>query len=441
MNIRSLIPRQIRNLRHLWFAWYGAYKFRHPSRELLVIGITGTSGKSTTVFLLRQLLESAGYRVGSLSTIDFYIAGENKLNDQKMTMLGRYATQQYLREMVEKKCDIAIVETTSEGQLQYRNRYIAYDIMTLTNLYPEHIEAHGSFTKYKQAKLNIFQRAAAYNPRKKTRYTIPKSFVINGDLEQTLEFLQSGVAEKYVFGQKNKNVNGVVPVEHQYQLTETKTNQHGISGVLNNYILQAPMFGVHNMMNIAAAVTIARVLGIEWETVQEAVKDLRNAPGRTEFISEAEAHGFRVIVDYAFEPKAMNALYEVVDLIKPQRVIHVFGSTGGGRDVSRRFSVGELVGQRANVCIVTDEDPYDDDPYQIMNDVASAVRQTGKVDGSDLFVISDRREAITKAIQMADTGDLVLVTGKGSEQAMVVAGGRKIPWDDRRVVREELTKL
>lgn len=440
MKLNSLVPKKIRNLRHLWFAWYGAVKFKHPSRELLVIGVTGTSGKSTTVFLLRQLLESAGWRVGSLSTIDFYIAGQNKLNDQKMTMLGRYATQQYLREMVEKKCDIAIVETTSEGQLQYRNRYIAYDMMVLTNLYPEHIEAHGGFENYKQAKLNIFRRAAQYGETKKIKHAISKTFVINGDIEQAAEFLGAGEAQKYVFGKDLKHA-AAVSEENKFWLTESETNAHGISALINNYPVQAPMFGLHNLMNIAAAAAVARALGIEWKVIQTAVKTLHNAPGRNEFIREAEAHGFKVIVDYAFEPKAMSALYEVVELLKPRRVIHVFGSTGGGRDVSRRFSVGELVGQKAAVCIVTDEDPYDDNPQAIMNDVATAVRQTGKTDGEDLLVVPDRREAIATALQLAQAGDVVLVTGKGSEQAMVVAGGRKIPWDDRQVVREELTKL
>lgn len=441
MKLQALVPKKIRNLRHLWLAWYGAVKFGHPSRELLVIGVTGTSGKSTTVFLLRQLLESAGFRVGSLSTIDFYIAGENKLNDQKMTMLGRYATQHYLREMVAKKCDVAIVETTSEGQLQYRNRYIAYDMMVLTNLYPEHIEAHGGFENYKQAKLNIFRRAFSYNPRKTGSKKIAKTFVVNGDIEQTLEFLNTGKAELYAFGKAMWRTKNVVPEAHQFWLTESHTDKHGITGVINNYIVQAPMFGLHNIMNIAAAVTVARALGIDWNVIQAGVKKFHNAPGRTEFISEAEAHGFKVIVDYAFEPKAMSALYEVVDLLKPKRVIHVFGSTGGGRDVSRRFSVGELVGNRADICIITDEDPYDDDPHAIMNDVAKAVRQTGKTDDEDLLIVPDRREAIAKALQLAQAGDLVLITGKGSEQAMVVAGGRKIPWDDRHVVRTELTKL
>lgn len=441
MNWKKIIPKKILNLRHWWFAWYGARKYGHPSHELLVIGVTGTSGKSTTVFILRQLLEATGYRVGSLSTIDFYIAGENKLNDQKMTMLGRYATQQYLREMVNKQCDVAIVETTSEGQLQYRNRYIAYDMMVLTNLYPEHIEAHGGFENYKQAKLNIFRRAARYGRNKKNVRTISKTFVVNGDVAEAGEFLAAGEAQKFVFGHDLSKIGNDIPEDHQFWLSESETDAQGVSAVINNWLVTAPMYGLHNLMNIAAAVTVARVLEIDWKTIQTAVAKFHNAPGRNEFIAEARERGFNVIVDYAFEPKAMSALYEVVQLLKPKRVIHVFGSTGGGRDVSRRFSVGELVGQKADICIITDEDPYDDEPRAIMEDVASAVRSTGKKDGEDVFIVPDRRAAIAIALQLAEPGDLVLVTGKGSEQAIVVAGGKKIPWDDRQVVREELIKL
>lgn len=438
--IKKLIPKKILNLRHWWFAWFGAIKYHHPSRELWVIGITGTSGKSTTVFLLRQLLESAGYRVGSLSTIDFYIAGEDKLNDQKMTMLGKYAIQKYLREMVNKKCDIAIVETTSEGQLQYRNHYIAYDVMVLTNLYPEHIEAHGGFANYKQAKLNIFKRAAVYGKNKMIAAPLEKTFVINGDTAEAPEFLQTGVARKIIFGKNSVGMQNIKNVE-KIILSEAGGTADGVRGVIDGQAITAPMYGEHNLLNITAAVAVCRALGIGWEKLKPAISRLENAPGRNEFIPEAEQYGFKVIVDYAFEPQAMTALHAVAALLNPKRVIQVFGSTGGGRDVSRRFSVGELAGKTADICIITDEDPYDDEPAIIMTDVANAVRRTGKKDNENLFIIPDRRAAINKALHLAQTGDLVLITGKGSEQAMIVAHGQKIPWDDRQVVREELTHL
>lgn len=448
-SIKKIIPKKVLNLRHFFIAWYAARKYKHPSDEMLVIGVTGTSGKSTTIFLLRQLLESAGYKVGSLSTIDFYIAGQNKLNDQKMTMLGKMQTQKYLRDMANAGCQVAIVETTSEGALQYRNYFINYDLMLLTNLYPEHIESHGSFENYKKAKLDIFYRASTYGYARKTTEKIgfnilekeccsevKKVSIVNGDSDYAAEFLKTGIFDKrYTFGLRKKQYENTA----SFIAESVASDEDGLHFVVEGHRMSPAMFGEHNVMNILAAISVGRALGIEWTLMQKAVNEFKNAPGRCEFIKEAEINGFKVIVDYAFEPKAIAALYEVAKLLKPNRIIHVFGSTGGGRDVARRFTVGEFVGQHADICIITDEDPYDDDPMSIINDVASAVEKAGKKEGKDLLRILDRREAIQKALTMAGAGDLVLITGKGSEQAMCIAGGKKIPWDDREEVRKALS--
>lgn len=418
--LKKLVPKSVLNLRHLFFAWWGSVLYRHPSEKLLVIGVTGTSGKSSTIHFLRQILEAGGYRVGTLSTVDFCVAGKAKFNDQKMTMLGRMQIQKYLREMVDAGCQIAIVETTSEGAVQYRHRFINYDTILLTNLYPEHIESHGSFENYKRAKLKIFRHVAgckkkvlpSENNEQRTMSnimsTVPKIAIVNGESEYAQEFLAFPFDEKFRFSKHD-----AVP-----------TN----------------ILGEHNAQNVAAAATAARVLGVSDEILRAVGLRLTSPPGRIEFIPEAEKYGFRVIVDYAFEPVAMAALYEVVKILKPKRIIHVFGSTGGGRDASRRFTVGKFVGERADICIVTDEDPYDDNPLNIMNDVAAAVKTTGKVQKENLLIISDRREAIQKAIDLTEPGDMVLVTGKGSEQGMVVKG-KIIPWDDRGVVRQCLLLL
>ena len=335
--------------------------------------------------------------------------------------------------------------------------------MILTNLYPEHIEAHGGFENYKAAKLGLFEYVSK-SQRKRLRNwksldvsssrtleignfgnTVPKMAIVNGDSEYAKEFLQFNFDRAILFGRNKKEFpNFQFPTFDSssrreisnFIVEQPKANATGLHFVLNNIRYDAPMYGEHNVMNILCAVSVCRILKIEWDVIQRAVATLRNAPGRTEFIPEAEQFCFKVIVDYAFEPKAIAALYSVVELLKPKRVIHVFGSTGGGRDVVRRFTVGEYVGKHADICIITDEDPYDDDQKKIIDDVASAVAKTGKVEGNNLFKILDRREAIQRAIQMAEVGDLVLVTGKGSEQAMCVAGGKKIPWDDREVVRK-----
>ncbi len=453
--LKKLLPKKVRNLKHLFYAWYGAVKYQHPSEELLVIGITGTSGKSSTIFFLRNILEQAGYTVGSLSTIDFYIAGENNLNDQKMTMLGRMQNQKYLKEMVDRGCDAAIIETTSEGRVQHRHRFINYDMMVLTNLYPEHVESHGGFENYKQAKIDLFSYTARSKQKKnnkiffKEKNILPKIGMVNtdhADIDVIKEFLRFGFVKTFGFSgyEKESTHNDTAwKVADTCTLDELHVEKDGTWKILEHgsTLYARDIHRAHDELNKSIAASVAFVLGIDSHKIEKALENVGSPPGRVEYIPEAEEHGFTVIVDYAFEPKAMNALYAVVATQKPTRIIHVFGSTGGGRDVERRFSVGKLVGNKADICIITDEDPYDDDPMEIINDVASAVEKTGKIEGKTMFKILDRKDAIQKAIDMAEEGDMVLVTGKGSEQKMCVAGGKMIEWDDREVVRDSLKRL
>lgn len=445
--IKKFLPKSVLNLRHLFYAWWGSVKYHHPSEELFVIGVTGTSGKSTTVYFLRQLLEDVGFKVGSLTTIDFYIAGEQKMNDKKMTMLGKMQIQEYLRKMADKKCDIAIVETTSEGAVQHRHRFINYDMILLTNLYPEHIESHGSFENYKNAKLGVFRYIAGSKRKLKGTWElsakgrislwlrnwgdcVPKTAIVNKETKEKAEFLKLSFEVKKEFGDKsNIEAKNII------------VDKDGLHFNVDERRYDVKMYGEHNIKNILAVIQIARCLQIPWNKIQNAVNKLKPAPGRIEFISEAEEHGFQVIVDYAFEPVALESLYKVVELLKPKRVIHVCGSTGGGRDKARREPIGQLVGKKADIFIVTDEDPYDEDPKEIMEAVTEGAVKAGKEEGKDLFKILDRKAAIEKALGLAKVGDLILITGKGSEQAMCVAGGEMIEWDDRAIVRDVIQKF
>lgn len=404
-------------------------KYNHPSKELFVIGVTGTSGKSTTIWLLKQLLEAAGHTVGTLSTIEFSIAGESKLNDKKMTMLGKMEIQRYLRKMVEKGCDVAIVETTSEGRLQYRHRCINYDMMLLTNLYPEHIESHGSFDKYRQAKVDLFAYVASCGRKKLKGKDIQKIALVNGGVDGFAQFLNFNFEKKETFGS-----------ESGFNAEDIVEGKDGLFFSIHEREFSAPLYGRHNVDNILAAIAVARSLDISWSSIQKTVSEFKSPPGRIEEISEAAVHGFRVIVDYAFEPKALAALYHVVDFLQPKRIIHVCGATGGGRDKTRRRPIGRLVGEQATMVIVTNEDPYDEDPVEIIKEVSAGAEEAGKKHGKNLFEILDRGEAIDKAVSLAKKNDLVLITGKGSEQAIVGAGGRLIPWDDRFAVRDAIQK-
>jgi UDP-N-acetylmuramoyl-L-alanyl-D-glutamate--2,6-diaminopimelate ligase len=309
---------------------------------------------------------------------------------------------------VREGCTVAIIETTSEGYLQHRHRFINYDTIVLTNLYPEHIEAHGGFENYKAAKKGIFRHVAESERKRLNGKRVPKTAIVNGAFEWAEEFLSFGFDKKIRF-----TAADAVP---------------------------AALPGAHTPWNVAAAAVVARELGVGKEVAWNAGRQLRSVPGRIEEIPEAALFRFRVIVDYAFEPVAMAALYDVADGIEHARIIHVFGATGGGRDISRRAVLGAYIASQADICIITNEDPYDDDPLAIMEDIAKAVRGAGKKEGENVFLIEDRRAAIQKAIFEARPGDLVLVTGKGSEQGMVVKG-KILPWDDCQIVRDALKKI
>lgn len=439
--LKKILPKKFLNHYHLQLAKAGAKKYGQPSEELLVIGITGTSGKSSTTYILREMLEAAGYTVGSLSTVDFYIAGKQHMNDKKMTMLGRTKIQQYLRKMVSAGCDIAIVETTSEGYLQHRHRYINYDMMLLTNLYPEHIDSHGSYENYKKAKHEIFKYVTSCKNKTLKGETFPKTAIVNGAVKEADEFLDLPFDQQVVFVRNDEELF-VESKRLTNNLTlllgkDINSDKNGLHFDVGNKHYDVHMYGEHNVSNILGAMAICKVLNISTSKIEAGLKKVHGVPGRLEFIPEAEKYQFQTIVDYAFEPVAMDKLYTVVKLLKPKRIVHVLGSTGGGRDIERRFTVGEYVGKNADIVIVTDEDPYDDDPMDIIKDVASAVEKTGKTKDKSLFTILSRKQAIQKAIDLAKPGDMVLVTGKGSEQAMVVKG-KLIPWDDRKQVKNAL---
>lgn len=428
--LRKIIPEKVISFYHLCLAKLAAFLYCYPSRRLMVVGITGTGGKSSTAYILAKILETAGMKVGVTSTFFFKVGDWEKLNDKKMTMLGRFATQKFLRRMVGAGCQVAIIETSSQGILQHRHLDIDYDVAVLTNLYPEHLEAHGGFENYKKAKGKLFE--ALSKTRNKPFVRFPKTIIVNGDDEHAPYFLSFLAGRKIIFGLKPVSVPGAETVV----ATESNLHAAGISFKIGETSFSSPLLTKFNLYNVLCAGAIAHALGLDWQKIKNAAAVIKTVPGRFEFIENGQP--FKIIVDYAFEPHAMAGLYELAKIIPHGRLIHVLGSAGGGRDKARRPILGGLAGKNADYVVITNEDPYDDDPETIIKEVATGARAVGKIDGQNLFLISDRRAGIQKALSLAQPNDLVLITGKGSEQAICVAGGKKIPWDDRRVIRELL---
>ena len=429
--LRKITPKFLINIYHRFLGIAGAWLYNNPSNKLIVIGVTGTNGKSTVVNLIGQILEFAGYKVGWTSTINFKVSDKEWLNDQKMTMLGRLETQKLLKQMVEQGCQYAIIETSSEGLKQHRHLGINYDVAVFTNLTPEHIESHGSFANYQKAKAKLFKHLTA-RPRKMINgKRIDKIMVINSD-DQYADFFLNFKADQKITYSIDKPSN--------FQAKKIQLTATGALFELNNYFYKINLLGKVNIYNSLAAIAVAKTQNIEEEKIEQALFKNHGLPGRFEFIDEGQ--NFKVMVDYAPEPESMKHLYETLKLFKFNRIIHILGSTGGGRDRNRRPILGRIAAENADIVTVTNEDPYDDDPIQIIDEVADGAIKAGKILNQNLFKVLDRREAIKHAlITLAKKDDLVLVTGKGSEQYMCVANGRKIPWDDRQMIRERLKKI
>ncbi len=411
--IRKITPAFVIKGYHFLWSFLSALSAGFPGKEIEVVGVTGTNGKSTTVKLITEILKKEGKSVAVISSIDFEIAGEKRENLMKMTMPGRGFIQNFLREAVEKGCDIAVLEVTSEGVEQFRHKFIDFDIATITNLAPEHIESHGGFENYKRAKGKFFKE-------------VEKTHILNFD-DEYLDFFKSFYSQKkYGYG-----IDGDGQFDQIIKAKSVTGDPGKVSFQVKDSNFMIPLPGKFNVYNGLAALSVARELGISDDVVRKAFENVKGIPGRMEKVIDED---ITVFVDYAFTPNALRKVYSSVrEKMNPKKMVVVLGSCGGGRDKWKRPVLGEIAAEFADEIIVTNEDPYDEDPEEIINQVAEGANGKARK-------ILDRRKAINKAIELAGPGDVVVITGKGSESWIQVKNGKKIAWDDREVVREEYKK-
>jgi len=437
--LKKLVPKPLLQAYHWALSLLAAAWYAWPSKRMVVIGVTGTNGKTTVANLIARILEEAGEKVGLTSTVNFRIAGEEVLNDMKMTMPGRFFLQKMLHRMAEAGCRFAVIETSSQGLEQHRHLGVEYDVAVFTNLTPEHIEAHGGFENYRQAKLKLFRHLTRHARKSlPMRGDVKKVAVVNLESEHAWDFLDAPADKKYGFlaDGSDKSAGKAAWPMAVVKALDVKLEASGSSFVVRDVRFALKMPGRYNVLNALAAISVGLSQGVPLETMARALAKVDNVPGRFERIDEGQ--DFAVIVDYAPEPESLRQVYAAIDRMPRKRLIHVLGSAGGGRDVARRPILGRMAGEHADVAIVTNEDPYDDDPSVIIGQVAAGALEAGKKEGESLFKIDDRRDAIRKAVSLAGPGDVILLTGKGAEQAIVGRGGKLMPWDERKVARELL---
>lgn len=442
-------------------AWLNAAWYGHPSRSMALVGITGTDGKTTTANLLHSILQAAGRRSGLISTVNAVIGVQTYDTGLHTTTPDAADVQRYLAQMRDAGAEIAVLETTSHGLAQHRVTGCAFDVAVVTNITHEHLDFHGSYAAYRDAKALLFRWLSEQSPAHAKKPAFPellKTAVLNRD-DSSFEFLTALPAEQVVtYGVEAEATGRLEEGETEKlrhsshvetptlalmasQICHTPSGTHfdiQFAASLNSPIhrsislplpIVTSLVGDFNIANILAATGAALALGIEPAAIQAGIAALAGVPGRMERIDRGQA--FTAIVDFAHTPNALaRALETARGLTHPGgRVIVVFGSAGL-RDREKRRLMGEVAARQADYTVITAEDPRTEDLAGIMAETAAALLAAGRVEGQDFVRIADRQRAILHAVQQARPDDIVIVCGKGHEQSMCF-GAVEHPWRDQ----------
>lgn len=406
----------IKDIYHYFLAFIGNVIYRFPSRKIFVIGITGTKGKSTTLELVNAIFEAAGRKTALVSSLRFKIGDKSIKNMTGMTMPGRFFLQKKLRKAVDAGCQYFLVEVTSQGILQHRHRFINWDAALVTNVQPEHIEAHGSFAKYRESKESFFRYVAKKSSK------VNKLFFVNDDDPSKSYFVN---AVSSLAGQANGG-KIIYFSREKFIDEELNSGKESIGDWLQSNF---------NLENAAAASAIVESQGIAWPLIQRTLKSFKGVPGRMDYVQEKP---FAVVIDYAHTPDSLEKVYQTLMMrASNKKLICVLGAAGGGRDKWKRPVLGRVAEKYCKKIILTNEDPFDEDPLGILDQIESGF---SKKQNQNYFKILDRREAIGKAISLAKNEDTIIITGKGTEDWIRIKKGKKISWNERETVEELLAK-
>lgn len=419
----------------LALAYLAAAYYDFPARKLLVIGVTGTDGKTTTSNLIFDILRNAGFRVGMISTVNAVIGGKELDTGFHVTTPDALSVQSYLSQMVKAGASHVILETTSHGLAQHRVDACEFDLGVVTNITHEHLDYHGTYEAYRAAKAKLFAFLA--ETREKNFYT-PRCAILNYD-DCSYSYLTTVLKSRRLsYGISSKAdilAEGIIQSSSGLQFDVQGKNLDGMNWSTR---IETPLVGSYNVSNcLAALATCTGALGVAPATARDALKNVQKVPGRMEFLNLGQ--DFLAIVDFAHTPNALRQALNAARPLARKRVIAVFGSAGL-RDREKRRMMAETSAELADVTILTAEDPRTESLEAILEEMAAGAGNQGGKEGKTFWRIADRGEAIRFAVGMARQGDLVIICGKGHEQSMCF-GEIEYAWDDRIALRAALSDL
>lgn len=423
--LKKLIPKRLFKIfqpyYHFLLIVTGNLFYRFPGRKLKVIGVTGTNGKSTTVELINAMLKETGYKTGMISTVAIEVAGERKDNITNRTTLGRWQTPHLLRQIVKAKCDYAVIEVASEGIAWFRIWGIPFDVAVFTNLSPEHLNFHGNMTNYRNVKGKLFLNLS-FSKRKKGT---PKVSVVNADDREAGYFGAFPADKKYTFGLKKGDLVAK-------NIKSGNFLEFNVAYGTKIYPVKSPLFAQFNVLNILAAFCVGLSQEIDPKIITKGIEAVKLVPGRMQKV--VEANGVSYFLDYAVTPDAFELLFQELRKLAQGKIIAVFGATGD-RDKEKRPKLGETAAKLCDVVIVTDEEAYSEDPAAIIEAVALGAEKVAK---NKVIKILDRKKALKKAIELAESGDVVVATGLGHQKYRNIGGNKKIAWDEAEIIKDLL---
>ena len=391
-------------------------RFGNPARDLRVIAVTGTNGKTTTVNFLNEILKEAGYRTAMFSTANIEIAGEQTVNDTNSTTATVARLQKFFRDAKKADVEFALIEATSHALDQYKFEGVPIEMAIMTNLTQDHLDYHKTMENYAAAKAKLFEMN-------------PNFVVLNAD-DEWFDYFNNFATEsqKITYGEGE---SADVKIEN-FKLY--KKGSEAKLRIDNNVELEIAtnLSGEFNIYNMTAAAAGAYLLGISLKDIQEGIANLEGVSGRFEYATPGLP--FDTIVDYAHTPDALKKLLKSAKEISKNRTILVFGACGD-RDREKRPIMGKIAQNLADRIIITDEENYTEDATQIREEIISGISKKNDKLPANIQEIPDRKEAIRKALQIAGKGDIVLITGLGHEVYRVI-DGEKTPWNDTQIVRE-----